>query len=127
MDLKELCVVENHEAGREVNILSPADGKPTDFYVTIKGPYSAAWRAQKRKQSVTLIRAREEKKLEKLNYDEMDSEALAEVTVSWRGLAKDGEEHPCTKANALALYKSSPPVVAQLLGVMADVEGFTNG
>jgi len=127
MELQELCVVDDHEAGKEVQILSPASGKPTDVYITVKGPYSTAWRAQKRKQSVAMIRAREEKKLEKLNYDEMDAEALAEVTVSWRGLQKGGDEHPFTKANALALYKSSPPVVAQLLKVISDTEGFTKG
>lgn len=127
MELQELCVVDDHEAGKEVQILSPASGKPTDVYITVKGPYSTAWRAQKRKQSVAMIRAREEKKLEKLNYDEMDAEALSEVTVSWRGLQKGGDEYPFTKANALALYKSSPPVVAQLLKVISDTEGFTKG
>lgn len=127
MELNELCVVDDHEAGREVQILSPASGKPTDVYITVKGPYSATWRAQKRKQSMTMLRAREEKKLDKLNYDDMDAEALAEVTVGWRGLQKDGEDYPCNKANALALYKSSPPVVSQLLKVIGDAEGFTKG
>jgi hypothetical protein len=127
MELNELCVVDDHEAGKEVRILSPASGKPTDVYITVKGPYSASWRSQKRKQSVAMIRAREEKKLDRLNYDEMDAEALSEVTVSWRGLLKDGEEYAFSKANALSLYKSSPPVVAQLLKVLSDTEGFTKG
>jgi len=128
MELSNLMTGESHESGAEVNILSPVDGKPTDFFVTIKGSDSKTWRTAKKKQtSMINEHLRSGGKYEDLDYDGMDAEALADATVSWRGITKDGKPYKFTRDNALALYNESPAVVNQLLNFLTERANFIKG
>lgn len=127
MEFNSLATAVSHEAGAEVNILSPVDGSPTDFFITIQGADSKAWRRQKKIQATRIIEAKASDSLESLDYDLMDAESLAEVTLGWRGLNKNGKEHKFTKKNAVELYRNAPNLVEQLLKFITKHEVFTNG
>ena len=49
MDVKNLYTLEAHEDGAEIQIKSPADNEPTDFYIKVKGVDSKAYREAVRK------------------------------------------------------------------------------
>lgn len=132
MDFNILATVDRHEAGAECNILSPADGKPTDVYIRVQGSDSKAWRAAKKKQTSAILAARATSKDNKLDdtgldFDAMDVEALISVTMDWRGIEKDGKPYKFTPENAEALYSQSPSIVRQLLGFLSEGENFTVG
>ena len=125
MEFDKLATAASHEAGAEVNILSPVDGSPTDVFITIKGGDSKAWRTQRKRQTNASIQAKSEDKLEDLDYEALDVEALVAITIDWRNLTKNGKPYKCTKANAKALYEQSPSIVNQLLTFLVDSGNFT--
>ena len=127
MEFNDLATAVAHEAGAEVNILSPVDGSPTDVFITIQGADSKEWRKQKKKQTSLIIAAKSNDKMQDLDYDAMDVEALVAVTLGWRGLSKDGKEYKFSKANAKALYEQAPSVVEQLIAFLGDSANFIKG
>ena len=134
MDFDKLATVDRHEAGAECNILDPATGEKTDVFIQVQGADSAAWRAQKKRQTSAIIAARatskdDVKTIEELDidFDKMDIDALVVVTMDWRGINKDGKPYKCTPQNAEKLYSQSPAVVRQLLSFLSDGENFTGG
>lgn len=127
MEFDKLATTVAHEAGAEVNILSPVDGSPTDVFITLQGADSKEWRKQKKRQTSLIIAAKSNDKLQDLDYDAMDVEALVAVTLDWRGLSKDGKEYKFSKANAKALYEQAPSVVEQLIAFLGNGANFTKG
>lgn len=128
MELGSLQTASIHEEGAEVNILSPVDGTPTDVFIKIMGADSKPWRDAKKKQASKINEhLRNGGKYEELDYDSMDAEALASVTLEWKGITKDGKAYKCTLDNALALYADSPAVSSQLLAFISDRENFISG
>jgi hypothetical protein len=127
MEFDNLATSVAHEAGAEVNILSPVDGKPTDVFITIMGADSKEWRKQKKRHTSKIISAKAQNKLEELDYDAMDVEALVAVTVAWRGIVENGKEFKLTKTNAKKLYENAPAVVSQLLEFVSENANFTHG
>jgi hypothetical protein len=127
MELNKLSTATAHSAGAECNILSPVDGSPTDVFITIRGADSKEWRSLKKKQTTKILEAKAAGKMDDLDYDKMDVDALVDATISWRGLTKDGQEYPFTQENAVELYSSSPSVVNQLLEFLTDRANFTDG
>ena len=55
MDVKNLYTLEAHEDGAEIQIKSPADNEPTDFYIKVKGVDSKAYREAVRKYHRKLL------------------------------------------------------------------------
>lgn len=127
MDLNQLQTVTSHDEGAECNILSPIDGSKTDVFIKIKGADSKVWRSAKKTQMSQIIAARADDKMDDLDYESMDAEALAEATISWRGITKDGKPYGFSKENALKLYKESPAVTNQLLAFIEQRANFTKG
>jgi len=127
MDFKQLATAESHGEGAECNILDPITGESTDVFITIMGADSAAWRAQKKKQTNAVIAARSSGKHGELDFDKMDVDALVAATIGWRGIVSDGEEYKFTKANAKKLYENAPSVVSQLLEFLSNGANFTGG
>lgn len=125
MDINKLQTVSDHEEGAECNILSPVDGMPTDVYIKIKGSDSKAWRQAKKSQMARIIDARQKDEMDRLDYEAMDAEALASITISWRGITKDGKPFEFSQDNALKLYQESPAVAGQLLAYIEQRENFT--
>lgn len=124
MEFSQLATAQAHSQGAECNIKSPLDGKPTDVFITIMGADSREWRAAKKQQTSQILRAKSQGKEDSLDFDKMDVEALVSVTLSWRGIAQDGEEYEFSKENARSLYQDAPGVVAQLLEFLGDGENF---
>ncbi len=127
MEFDKLATAASHDAGAEVNILSPVDGSPTDVFIKIKGADSKAWRVQRKRQTSVIVQAKAEGKLDDLDYEALDIEALVAITIDWRNLTKGGKPYKCTKANAKALYEQSPSIVQQLLTFLGDSANFTKG
>lgn len=127
MEFDKLATTASHEAGAEVNILSPVDGSPTDVFIKIKGADSKAWRQQRKRQTSTIVQAKSEGKLDEVDYDVLDIEALVAITIDWKNLTKGGKKYECTPENARALYEQSPSIVNQLLTFLADSGNFTKG
>jgi len=127
MEFDKLATTASHEAGAEVNILSPVDGSPTDVFIKIKGADSKAWRQQRKRQTSTIVQAKSEGKLDEVDYDVLDIEALVAITIDWKNLTKGGKKYECTPENARALYEQSPSIVQQLLTFLADSGNFTKG
>lgn len=127
MEFDKLATTASHEAGAEVNILSPVDGSPTDVFITIQGADSKAWRRAKKRQTSKIIAAKAEGKLDELDFDAMDVDALVAVTLSWRGITKGRKKYECTPENVKALYEQAPPIVEQLLRFLGDTANFTEG
>jgi len=127
MEFDKLATTANHEAGAEVNILSPVDGSPTDVFIWIKGADSKAWRREKKRQTSKMIAAKAEGKIEDLDFDQMDIDALVAVTIEWKGITKDGKVYKFSEQNAKELYEQSPSIVEQLLKFLGDSGNFTVG
>jgi hypothetical protein len=125
MELSLLETVDNHETGAECQILSPVDGKLTDVFIKLKGIDSKEWRSQKKKQTSKLLAARASGKLDELDFDSLDIEALVECTIGWRGISEKGKEYKYSKGNARKLYESSPFIVQQLLDFVGKRQNFT--
>jgi len=127
MELANLKTAETHDEGADITILSPIDGKPTDVIIRIKGMDSKTWREAKKNQTQKIIDARADNKMDALDYDLMDAEALADATISWSNITKDGKEYQFNRQNAVNLYANSPDVKDQLLSFLSDRANFTNG
>ena len=127
MEFEKLATTANHEAGAEVNILSPVDGSPTDVFIKIKGADSKAWRKEKKRQTSKMIAAKAEGKIEDLDFDQMDIDALVAVTIGWKGITKGGKVYKFSEENAKELYEQSPAIVEQLLKFLGDSGNFTVG
>ena len=127
MEFDKLATTANHEAGAEVNILSPVDGSPTDVFIKIKGADSKAWRKEKKRQTSKMIAAKAEGKIEDLDFDQMDIDALVAVTIGWKGITKGGKVYKFSEENAKELYEQSPAIVEQLLKFLGDSGNFTVG
>lgn len=125
MDLSKLESISNHEEGAECQILSPSDGKLTDVYIKLKGIDSKEWRSQKKRQTAKLLSAKASGKLEELDFDALDVDALVACTIDWRGITKDNKPYPFSKKNVEALYKQSPYIVQQLLDFIGVRQNFT--
>jgi len=127
MEFDKLATTANHEAGAEVNILSPVDGSKTDVFIWIKGADSKAWRREKKRQTSKMIAAKAEGKIEDLDFDQMDIDALVAVTIGWKGITKGGKVYKFSEENAKELYEQSPSIVEQLLKFLGDSGNFTVG
>jgi len=117
MDIKSLYTVEDHEEGAEIRIVSPIDGELTDFYIRIQGIDSKAYRSA--------VRAYHRKLL--ANEDGGESELLAAVTISWRGLEDNKKPIEFTRKAALELYENSPNIASQLDRFLSDRSNFMKG
>lgn len=127
MDFAQLATAQAHAQGAECNIKSPLNGEATDVFITVMGADSREWRAAKKAQTQQILKAKSLGKEEALDFDKMDVDALVSVTLSWRGIAKDGEDYEFSEKNARELYRDAPGVVTQLLEFLGDGENFISG
>lgn len=123
MDISALNTVEPCQKGAEMEIIDPKTGNPTGAFITVAGVDSYTY--QKANDSVEetfmakgmLATSPDERR-------DLTLQVLAKCTLSWRGLEKDGEEWPCTYDNAMTLYRSSPPVRAQVDAFISNRKNF---
>ena len=117
MDIKRLYTLEEHENGAEIQINSPIDDKPTDFYVKVKGVDSKAYRDSVRKYHRKLLN----------DEDGGDLDLLASITIGWKGLTDGKTSIEFTVEAARDLYENAPHVASQIDRFIADRVNFMNG
>jgi hypothetical protein len=117
MDINTLYTVDAHEEGAEIRIVSPLDGKETDFYIIIQGVDSKAYRKAVRAYHRTLIAEEEGGEIE----------LLVAITKGWRGLSDGKNDMPFTAEAAKKVYTNAPNVTAQIDTFVADRKNFIKG
>jgi hypothetical protein len=117
MELSNLYTLEEHEEGAEVQIKNPSTEQLTDFYITVRGPDSRAYR--------TALRAYHRSILE--NKEGGDVAMLVAVTKDWRGLKDNGKEIKCSEKSAKDLYTNAPAVATQVDQFVSNRKNFTKG
>jgi hypothetical protein len=117
MDINTLYTVDAHEEGAEIRIVSPLDGKETDFYVTIQGIDSKAYR--------NAVRAYHRKLIAEEEGGEID--LIVAITKAWRGLSQGKKEIPFSPEAARDLYVNAPSVASQIDTFVADRKNFIKG
>mgnify|MGYP003652351720 FL=1 len=117
MDIKELYTADAHEEGAEIRILSPVDGKETDFYIMVKGIDSKSYREA--------VRAYHRKLINKEDGGEID--LLIAITKGWRGLESKGKDVKFTAKLAKDLYVNAPNIASQVDTFVAARRNFIKG
>lgn len=128
INLPEVDTIAKSEAGVTFPIISLKTGEAmvncgVPVTITVKGPDSVAYRDALRaidRKRVELVRDAPNGELTTAQQDALQSEMIAAVTVAWTGmLSKDGQEAPCTRENAQALYMRFPAIRDQI-AIRAD-------
>lgn len=117
MDIKNLYTAVPHEEGAEIQITNPLDGKPTDFYIHVKGIDSKSYREAVKKYHRKLIN----------NEEGGDIDLLVSLTAGWKGLKSGKEEVEFTPQTAHDLYTNSPGICSQIDKFVADRKNFMKG
>jgi len=119
MDISKLNTIAPCDKGAEMEVLDPKTGLGTGAFITLAGVDSHVF--QKATDDMEDRMARKgHLKTSPEDRRMMSVEILASCTLAWRGLEKDGEEWPCTRENAIALYSSSPPLRQQVDIFLSD-------
>jgi len=114
MDINTLYTAEAHEEGAEIRIVSPLDGKETDFYVTLQGIDSKTYKKA--------VRAYHRKLIAEEDGGEID--LIVAITKGWRGLKSGKEEIIFSPEAARDLYVNAPNVTTQIDQFVADRTNF---
>jgi hypothetical protein len=117
MDINTLYTVDAHEEGAEIRIISPLDGKETDFYITLQGVDSKAYRKA--------VRAYHKKLIAEEEGGEID--LLIAITKGWRGLSDGNKEIEFSALRAKAVYENAPNVATQVDRFVSDRTNFIKG
>jgi len=135
LDLSKLDTATPAEEGSVVELEHPATGEPLrdpetkkPITVTLRGKDSPAVQAVANKQwDRRQERIRRQKSHSSAAVVEADSvEVLVAATISWSGIALDGEVLECTPENAYKVYSDDrfPWLVEQLSRALGDRERF---
>ena len=104
MDIKDLYTVETHENGAEMQV-NDESGKALDMYITLAGIDSKAFRKAKSKLQREILAGDDS--------EDLRAQALADVTLNWRGFLNDGVELEFTNDLVKQLYINAPYVMDQ--------------
>lgn len=103
MDINDLDTKTAHDAGCEMRVVGP-NGLDTDVYITLVGVDSAKWKG---------IRLDIERDSLKGNEAKEAADFIADATIGWRGIVRDGEDIPFSRDEALKLYILAPYICTQ--------------
>ena len=117
MDINTLYTVDAHEEGAEIRIVSPLDGKETNFYISVQGIDSRAYR--------TAVKAYHRKLLNEEEGGEID--LLIAITKGWRGLSDGKKDVEFSALRAKAVYENAPDVATQVDRFVAKRTNFIKG
>jgi hypothetical protein len=117
MDINTLYTVDAHEEGAEIRIVSPLDGKETNFYISVQGIDSRAYR--------TAVKAYHRKLLNEEEGGEID--LLIAITKGWRGLSDNKKEVKFSASVARAVYENAPDVAVQVDRFVSKRTNFIKG
>ncbi|MFW0776360.1 MAG: hypothetical protein ACN2B6_01390 [Rickettsiales bacterium] len=128
MEFNDLLTQDLHEEGAEVEIISPATGEKTGFFIKVMGMDSLEFQKAQKKLRNQAIKALQEK-TSITEEDEIESEInqLVAITVGWKGIEVDGKDKPFTKEACKQLYTKSPGIRQQVDRFVGDRLNFTKG
>jgi len=123
-DLAFLDTAAVAEQGAELALLHPGTGKALGITIRLAGVDSDIYRKASRKIT--------EKRLNRGRVGKLDLEAvedegltvMAACTLGWSGVVVDGQELPCTRDNAQAVYRRFPWIREQVDAFMGDRANF---
>lgn len=118
MEISQLYTVDSHENGAEMQVKDES-GNDLDMYITLAGIDSKAFRKTKAKLQREIINGGDP--------EELRAEALADVTINWRGFLNDGNELEFTNDMAKQLYINAPYVMDQADVFINQRANFTKG
>lgn len=116
MDIKELYTSEQHEAGAEMQV-NDENGKPLDLFITLAGRDSRVWKTAEIEMKRMLYAGAD-------SVDTM-SDAMAKISLGWRGFQSDGVDLEFTKESVRNLYASAPYIAEQADKFLSDRANFT--
>ena len=127
MELSKLVTAPRHDAGAEMRV-NDEFGNPTDFYITLAGQDSTAWRfseSDKRQAAYSALTIDDETDRKSAVYGSVVDQYVS-ITLSWRGLVDDSGEEICQSAEAAkGVYISAPYILDQALKFVGDRGNFT--
>ncbi len=118
MEVEELYTIDAHEEGAEMQV-KDATGNLIDCYIILSGVDSKSWRAAKNKYQRDIVRGSD--------ITDASAEALASITLSWKGFKNKGKTIPFSKAKVKQLYTKAPYIMDQADTFIADRSNFTKG
>jgi hypothetical protein len=113
-DLSTLDIAAKAEEGAELSLVHPVTGEELGVYLRIAGKDSEIHLRAIRQLADKRSKKHLRNKLTAEDVERDSMEIRARVTLSWRGVVLDGEELPCNRENALALYRRFPWIVEQV-------------
>lgn len=135
MSYKDLFTTEVHNEGAEMQLTNQY-GQKVDMYITVAGIDSAAWRYEKIELERKTLARRAEliKECDKVDnkkltqaVDELTAEALANITIGWRGFFDGEEEIEFSKERVQEVYLCAPYIKDQVDMFFTNRINFTKG
>lgn len=129
MDLSKLNTRERSEQGAVLTIVDPKTRTPFLGYndkpvtITLKGADCRAFKEMQYRQSDKAFKGGR-LKMSSAELAESSIQTLAKMTISWEGVSVNGEELPCTEANAAMVYREYEVVRAQVDEFVNDIENY---
>lgn len=111
IDLAALDTVARCDQGAELELTHPGTGKPLGIFITLAGVDSRIWR--KATAELAEKRLARRGRISGADVAREGIEILAQCTLDWRGVVVDGEELPCIRDTARALYERFPWIFEQ--------------
>jgi hypothetical protein len=126
-DLTNLDTVDAAEKGAVMEVLHPTDNVPIGMTITLVGVDSDVYRKTVNKsidKRLQRMRPGQSFPFSAEEQEENGLNLLASCTLAWEGVVVDGEELPCTKENAKALYRRFPWLKEQVDMFIGDRSNF---
>ena len=129
MDLSQLGTREKSEEGAVLEIMDPKTHTPFLGYndipvtITLKGADCREFKAMQYRQSDKFFR-NGKMKMSAAQLADAAIKTLAKMTIAWTGVSVNGEELPCTEANAEMIYREYETVRQQVDEFVNDLENF---
>lgn len=123
VDLASLDTAALAESGAVLKLCHPVTGDELGITITLVGADSPTYRKTEARL-LEKYRKQQAKKRGPEDYRRDAAETAAACTVDWQNVQVDGEDVPCTKENAKALYLRFPWMYEQVQAFIGDRQSY---
>lgn len=126
-DLSKLDTSEAAETGAILEVLHPVENTPLGIKITLAGADSDIFRQFTNKTGNKRMQRMKPNQFRPPSAEEQEEAGLgllAACTLAWEGVVVDGQEMPCSKDNAKALYRRFPWIREQVDTFIGDRGNF---
>ena len=120
-NIEDLYTVDSHEAGAEMQVRDE-NGNKLKMFITVAGIDSKLFRKVKVNLRTNLLKGGEN-----VDAETIRAEALANVTLGWRGFKSKGKKLEFSVERVKQLYNSAPYVMDQVDKFVNKRVNFTKG